>query len=396
MRLISNKAITLPLSICALVLAHGAYANCTDRSSNQRIPSIALKEIADGLKNPVHITHAGDSSGRLFVVEQAGVIRIIDHGRLLSQPFLDIRDRVNSGGEKGLLGVAFHPRYEDNGLFYVDYTTRQKGLHTIIAEFKRRNHSQADPGSERLLLKIKQPYANHNGGQLAFGPDGYLYIGMGDGGSANDPFGNGQNTQTLLGKLLRIDVDRRDGARAYAVPADNPFVGTPSYREEIWALGLRNPWRFSFDAETGVLYLADVGQDEYEEVDVIKRGRNYGWNIMEGPICTPGVSTNCSKSGLELPILSYPHPDGFSITGGFVYRGEAIPGLCGIYVYGDYVTQHIWGLRYDGRKVTQQQLLLKTPHAISSFGEDEAHELYLADYSHGKVIKIVPGAASSR
>ncbi len=395
MRFIINKAITLPLSACALALAHSGYANCTDSGSSQRIPSIALKEIAHGLKSPVHITHAGDGSGRLFVVEQAGMIRIIDHGKLLSQPFLDIRERVNSGGEKGLLGIAFHPRYKDNGLFYVDYTTQQKGLHTIIAEYKRGNGNQADPGSERLLLKIKQPYGNHNGGQLAFGPDGYLYIGMGDGGSANDPFDNGQNTQTLLGKLLRIDVDRRDGTRAYAIPADNPFVGTPNHREEIWAFGLRNPWRFSFDAETGVLYLADVGQDEYEEIDVIKKGGNYGWNIMEGPICTPGVSTNCNKSGLELPILSYPHPDGFSITGGFVYRGEAIPKLCGVYVYGDYVTQRIWGLRYDGHKVTQQQLLLKTRHAVSSFGEDEARELYLADYSHGKVIKIVPAAAGS-
>lgn len=388
---VKGTLILLP-GICALALAHMSYGSCTDPGVNQRIPSIALKEIAHGLKNPVHITNAGD--GRLFVVEQAGVIRIIDQGRLLPQPFLDIRKRVDSGGEKGLLSVAFHPRYKDNGLFYVDYTTQQKGLHTIIAEFKRRSDNQADPESERVLLKIKQPYANHNGGQLAFGPDGYLYIGMGDGGLANDPFSNGQNTQTLLGALLRIDVDRREGTRAYAIPPDNPFVGKAKHREEIWAFGLRNPWRFSFDASDGLLYLADVGQDEYEEIDVIMKGRNYGWNVMEGPICTPGVSPNCNKSGLELPIFSYPHPDGFSITGGFVYRGKAIPELCGVYIYGDYVAQRIWGLRYDGSKVTQQQPLLKTRHAISSFGEDQAHELYLADYSHGKVIKIVPAASS--
>ncbi len=394
MRLIITKVLTLLLGVYALAFAHTGHGNCADPGTNQRIPSIALKEVARGLKNPVHITHAGDGSSRLFVVEQAGVIRIIDDGQLLSQPFLDIRERVNSGGEKGLLSVAFHPRYKDSGLFYANYTTQQKGLHTIIAEFKRSNHNQADSGSERLLLKIKQPYGNHNGGQLAFGPDGYLYIGMGDGGSANDPFGNGQNTQTLLGALLRIDVDRRDGARAYAIPADNPFIGTPNYREEIWAFGLRNPWRFSFDADKGLLYLADVGQDEYEEIDVIKKGRNYGWNIMEGPICTPGVGANCNKSGLELPILSYPHPDGFSITGGFVYRGKAIPELCGVYVYGDYITQRVWGLRYDGHKVTQQQLLLKTRHAISSFGEDEAHELYLADHTGGKIVKIVPARGS--
>jgi glucose/arabinose dehydrogenase len=394
MRPIVKKALTLLVGVCTLALAYMSYGSCTDPGVNQRIPSIALQEIAHGLKNPVHITNAGDGSGRLFVVEQAGVIRIIDQGRLLPQPFLDIRERVNSGGEKGLLSVAFHPRYKDNGLFYVDYTTQQKGLHTIIAEFKRRSDNEADPASERLLLKIKQPYANHNGGQLAFGPDGYLYIGMGDGGLANDPFGNGQNTQTLLGALLRIDVDRRDGTRAYAIPPDNPFVGKPKHREEIWAFGLRNPWRFAFDASGGLLYLADVGQDEYEEIDIIRKGRNYGWNIMEGPSCTPGVSANCNKSGLELPIFSYPHPDGFSITGGFVYRGKAIPELCGVYVYGDYVAQRIWGLRYNGSKVTQQRLLLKTRHAISSFGEDQAHELYLADHGHGKVMKIVPTAGS--
>jgi glucose/arabinose dehydrogenase len=394
MRLIIKRTLTILLGICAPALTHISYGGCTDPGANHRLPPIALEEITDGLKHPVHITYAGDGSSRLFVVEQAGVIRVIDQGQLLPQPFLDIHERVNSGGEKGLFSVAFHPQYKDNGLFYVDYTTHQKGLHSIIAEFKRRNYNQADPGSERVLLKIKQPYANHNGGQLAFGPDGYLYIGMGDGGSANDPFGNGQNTQTLLGKLLRIDVDRRNGTRAYGVPPDNPFIGTAKSRDEIWAFGLRNPWRFSFDTDSGLLYLADVGQDAYEEIDVIKKGRNYGWNIMEGPICTPGVGINCNKSGLELPIFSYPHPDGFSITGGFVYRGQAIPELCGVYIYGDYVAQRIWGLRYDGRKVTQQQLLLKTRHPISSFGEDQEHELYLADYSHGKVIKIVPAASS--
>lgn len=373
-------------------LAQAGYAACLPPAGDASIPSIALKEVVRGLSSPVHITHAGDGSNRLYVVEQEGVIRVIKGERLLAQPFLDIRDRVNSGGEKGLLSVAFHPLYTENGLLYVNYTMRARGLHTIVAEFKRGTGGQVETASERVLLKIKQPYANHNGGQLAFGPDGYLYVGMGDGGSANDPLDHGQNTRTLLGALLRIDVNGRGDGKPYAVPPDNPFIGQADYLKEIWALGLRNPWRFSFDAMSGQLFLADVGQDDEEEINIIKKGGNYGWNIMEGMGCTPGVLINCNKTGLELPIFSYPHPEGFSITGGFVYRGKAIPGLCGVYVYGDYVSQRIWGLRYDGRRVTRQRELLKTRHAISSFGEDEAHELYVADHSSGRVLKIVPAA----
>ncbi|MFQ5937177.1 MAG: PQQ-dependent sugar dehydrogenase, partial [Acidiferrobacterales bacterium] len=377
-------------TICGvtIVFVQASYAACLEQSASHSIPSIALKEVVRGLKNPVHLANAGDGSGRLYVVEQQGVIRVIENGRLQSRPFLDIRDRVNSGGEKGLLSVAFHPKYRDNGQFYVNYTTRNRGLHTIVAEHRRRTKDRADPVSERVLLQIKQPYGNHNGGQLAFGPDGYLYIGMGDGGAANDPFNHGQQTQTLLGAMLRIDVDRRTGGHAYGIPADNPFVGKVLARDEIWAYGLRNPWRFSFDAGSGLLFVADVGQNHQEEIDVIKKGRNYGWNTMEGTICTPGVNFNCDKSGLELPIFSYPQPEGFSITGGFVYRGKAISALCGTYIYGDYVSQRVWGLRYNGRQVTRQRQLLKTRHAISSFGEDEAFELYMVDHG-GKVMKIV-------
>lgn len=383
----------MPLLASAVsFLAQPGHAACLPLADDAPIPPIALKEVVRGLSSPVHITHANDGSNRLYVVEQEGVIRVIEHGNLLAQPFLDIRDRVNSGGEKGLLSVAFHPRHAENGLLYVNYTTRARGLHTIVAEFKRGAGGQVQTASERVLLKIKQPYANHNGGQLAFGPDGYLYIGMGDGGSANDPLDHGQNTRTLLGALLRIDVDHRGQGHLYAVPPDNPFVGQSDYLKEIWAFGLRNPWRFSFDVASGQLFLADVGQDEEEEINIIKKGGNYGWNIMEGMSCTPGVLINCNKAGLELPIFAYPHPEGFSITGGFVYRGKAIPGLCGAYVYGDYVSQRIWGLRYDGHRVTRQRELLKTRHAISSFGEDETHELYVADHTGGKIMKIVPGA----
>ena len=379
-------------SFPVLFVEAAVAAACADPGSDRPIPPIALQELVDGLNEPVHLTHAGDATGRLFVAEQRGVIRVIDRGVLRTEPFLDIRERVNSGGEKGLLSVAFHPQYQNNRRFYVDYTTRENGLRTVVAQFKRAAPGRANSQSERVLLKIAQPFANHNGGQLVFGPDGYLYIGMGDGGGANDPHENGQNPNTLLGALLRIDVNRTGTTLPYGIPADNPFIGKPRHRAELWAYGLRNPWRFSFDASTGRLYLADVGQDRAEEIDVIERGRNYGWNIMEGNICTPAVNRQCDSSGLAPPIFTYLHPEGFSITGGFVYRGNAIPGLCGVYIYGDYVTQRIWGLRYDGHRVTRQRKLLDTSHAISSFGEDQQHELYVVDHGSGAILKIVaPG-----
>ncbi|MFQ5993750.1 MAG: PQQ-dependent sugar dehydrogenase [Acidiferrobacterales bacterium] len=377
--------------LAMLALGESAHAVvCAEKNANQPIPRIALREVASGLRKPVHVTNAGDGSNRLFIVEQGGVIRILEVGQLRAQPFLDIQDRVVSGGERGLLSVAFHPNYARNGRFYVNYTTRDRGLFTIVGEFERATPNHANSRSERVLLKIRQPFGNHNGGQLAFGPEGYLYIGMGDGGAANDPHDNGQKTDTLLGAMLRVDIDRRTPSQAYAIPPDNPFTGRPGYRPEIWAYGLRNPWRFSFDVANGRLYLADVGQNSYEEIDVIEKGGNYGWNIMEGNICTPDVNRRCNKTGLSLPIFTYPQPEGFSVTGGFVYRGRAIPALCGVYVYGDYVTERIWGLRYDGYRVTRQRKLLKTRHAISSFGEDEVRELYVADHAGGKILKMVP------
>lgn len=408
---IIGRIISIHLCLLLFILfSSGHSANlCMEPASSAPIPPVSLVEIAGGFFNPTHITHAGDGSGRLFVVEQAGVIRIIENGKVLPVPFLDIHNRVESGGEKGLLSVTFHPQSKDNGLFYVDYTTSSSGgLYTHISRFKHKDYNHAEPESEVVLLRIRQPYSNHNGGQVTFGPDGYLYIGMGDGGSANDPHGNGQNTAVLLGKLLRIDVDHKEAPLIYAIPKDNPFAGKKTGREEIWAYGLRNPWRFSFDPADGRLYLADVGQNEVEEINTIEKGGNYGWNIMEGDICTHGVNKDCNKAGLKMPIHTYRHTEGFSITGGFVYRGNNIPGLCGVYLYADYVTGKIWGLRYDGNKVTvntelvnlkstnlpniMTRLVSKLQGAsigISSFGEDQNHELYIADHQNGKIMKII-------
>lgn len=375
-------------------------ATCPDPDPRAPIPDIGLREVVSGLSQPVDITH--DGSNRLFVVEQAGTIRIVEDGKLLKQPFLDISARVTSGGEMGLLGLAFHPRYRDNGQFFVNYTTDRGGLRTHVARFMRIDARRADPDSEKVLLAFEQPYRNHNGGQLAFGPDGYLYIATGDGGSANDPQDNGQDLSTLLGKILRIDVDKRSSSLLYAIPHDNPFVNKPKARGEIWAYGLRNPWRMSFDAGNGRLYAADVGQNAVEEINVITKGGNYGWRITEGDICTPGVSENCDRRGLEPPIHVYHHPEGFSITGGYVYRGKGYPGLCGVYLFADYVTQRVWGLRYDGKQVTAQRELVGAEFIsrvlgrlrlgalqISSFGQGADLELYVAAHQTGRLFKVV-------
>ena len=374
---------------------------CPDPPATAPIPDITLAEVASGLKYPVHIAHDGTPK-RLYVVEQAGTIRIIENGKVLPEPFLDIRARVESGGEKGLLAVAFHPSYADNGLLYVNYTTRRDGkLYTHISRLRRAAARRADAASETVLLRIEQPYSNHNGGQLAFGPDGYLYIGLGDGGSANDPHDHGQNLGSLLGKILRIDIDASDAGRPYAIPPDNPFTNRKDARAEIWAYGLRNPWRFAFDAANGRLYAADVGQDAVEEIDVIERGGNYGWRLMEGDICTPAIGAHCDRRGFMPPIHVYRHPEGFSVTGGFVYRGASVPGLCGVYLFADYVTQRLWGLRYDGVRVTAHRELIDTAFIervlgrlrlgslqISSFGQDADLELYVAAHQSGRIFRI--------
>lgn len=354
------------------------------------VPTIRLESVATGLTDPIGLFNAGDERGRLFVIEQGGTIRILQNGAVSGTPFLDIRERVTAGGEKGLLGLAFHPKFKENGRFFVNYTSPTGGLHTVISEFKA-GAGGADPDSERILLTIPQPFANHNGGNIVFGPDGFLYIGMGDGGAANDPRGNGQNLGTLLGKMLRIDVDQKSGGKEYAVPPDNPFVATPGAAPEVWAYGLRNPWRFSFDPQTGLLYAGDVGQNAREEIHVIRKGGNNGWNPMEGMICTPGVNNgNCDKSRYDLPIIDYPRSEGTTVVGGYVYRGSAIPNLAGAYLYADFGSGRLWMLRYDGSAVSDQRLLLETGENIASFGEDEQRELYLVDIG-GEIFKIVSG-----
>ena len=351
---------------------------------------VRLERIATGLSGPVHLT-APSSDDRLFVVEQPGRIRIVRGGALLATPFLDITAKVGSGGERGLLGLAFHPDYATNGFFYVNYTDRAGDTrierYTVTADPDR-----ADPSSARLILTVDQPYANHNGGLVLFGPDGMLYIGFGDGGSGGDPHGHGQNRATLLGSLLRIDVDAGD---PYGIPADNPLVAVQGARPEIWAWGLRNPWRFSFDRTAGFLYVADVGQNEWEEVNAVpseQAGVNYGWNIMEGAHCFRAAS--CDRSGLVVPILEYPHGDGCSVTGGHVYRGQAIPAIRGHYFYADYCRGWIRSFRFTGQEVVERtEWPFGDIGSVLSFGEDAAGELYVLASSDGvgSVYRLVAG-----
>lgn len=353
-------------------------------------PRISLVPFASGFTQPVQVTHAGDGSGVLYVVEQVGRIRTIRNGTVDASPFLDIAGRLIAGGESGLLGLAFSPDYAANGRFYVNYTRTPDGA-TVVARFLATGTPRvADPSSEEVLLVIAQPFANHNGGQIRFGPDGFLYIGMGDGGSGGDPDNNAQNPSTLLGKMLRIDVE--SGAAPYAIPPSNPFVGTAGFLGEIWALGFRNPWRFSFDRLTGDLYIGDVGQSGFEEVDFQPAGspggENYGWRIMEGNHCFGGAV--CDPTGLVPPVAEYDHSQGCAVTGGTVYRGSAHPALTGVYFYADFCSGRIFGLLRDGPS-WQSETLLIVPLAISSFGEDEAGNLYVTDHGGGAVHQVVAG-----
>lgn len=347
-------------------------------------PAIGLQPVVSGLENPVYVTNAGDGTGRLFVVEQAGTIRIIREGKLLPRPFLDIRSRVISGGELGLLSVAFHPQYTRNGRFFINYTADGENLRTVIAEYRVSSDPNVAETTERVLLRIAQPFRNHNGGLNRFGPDGMLYIGMGDGGSGGDPMNNGQRLDTLLGKLLRLNVD---GDSPYGVPRDNPFVGRAGAREEIWAYGLRNPWRFAFDREGGRLFLADVGQNRWEEIDIIEKGGNYGWRIMEGAHCF-NPSEGCATGGLQRPIAEYGRELGCSVTGGYVYRGQRVRALLGRYLFADYCSGRIWTLRENGGRWVMESLR-DTELSVSSFGEDQAGEIYVVDH-RGAVYQIVP------
>jgi glucose/arabinose dehydrogenase len=354
-------------------------------------PALTTTLIARGLQSPLDLQAPPGDHARVFVVEQPGRIRIVRGTTVAPTPFLDISSRVSSGGERGLLGLAFHTRYSETGRFFVNYTDPQGD--TRISEFRvsSGNPDQADASSERELMFVRQPFANHNGGGLAFGNDGMLYIGLGDGGSGGDPQGNGQNLGTRLGKLLRIDVDR--GA-PFAVPADNPFVGRAGALPEIWAYGLRNPWRFAFDRASGDLLIADVGQGAVEEVDLAARrgGDNFGWNVMEGSRCFR-PSSGCSSQGLTLPILEYTHSQGCSITGGVVYRGCRLPGYQGTYFYSDYCTAFVRSFRLEGGRVVDERdwsaALGRGLDSVTSFGTDGDGEAYIVDQD-GEVYKIVP------
>lgn len=349
---------------------------------------------------PVDLQHAGDGSGRLFVVEQEGLIRVFanDPEVPAAGVFLDIQDRVQCCGEQGLLGLAFHPSYADNGRFFVYYSAGSGPRRSVLARYgvDPADPNRADPGSEEILLEVPQPYSNHNAGQIRFGPDGYLYVALGDGGNGGDPEGNGQDRTTLLGSILRLDVDQPTGGRGYGIPPDNPFAGnTDGFREEIYAYGLRNPWRFSFDPDTGRLWAADVGQDYYEEIDIIESGGNYGWDCREGMHAyngpRGGPSPACeSATGFIEPVHEYTHAQGQSVTGGFVYRGPGRPDLAGQYIYADYLSGRIWALTFDGTAVTDNRELLDTGLTITSFGVDEHDELYLCDFGSGRIYRFVP------
>ncbi len=361
---------------------------------------IILEPIVSGLQYPVDINHAGDGSGRLFVVEQQGVIKIIEDGTVVSPPFLNISDRVQCCGEQGLLGVAFHPDYQINGYLYVNYTSQlREGIaeagDTIIARYQvlEENPDVADAASEQILMVITQPFSNHNAGKLLFSPiDGYLYIPLGDGGSGGDPGNRAQDPGTLLGKILRIDVD---SGSPYSIPTDNPFADPGDPLDEIWALGLRNPWRFSFDRGTGDLYIGDVGQDDWEEIDYqaaeTPGGLNFGWRCREGAHDF-NFSDECALSELTDPIAEYDHGQGYSVTGGFVYRGSRYQALVGRYFYADYGTGRIWTVYSVGPDSwSTPELMLDTSLKISTFGEDESGELYLAhrNLSNGTIYQII-------
>jgi len=366
-------------------------------SSAGPLAGVALEEVLSLPSAPTYfVSPPGDP--RLFIVQRNGAIRIRAHDTLLPDPFLDLGEKITEEGEGGLLSMAFHPRYAENGFFFVNYTDTEGD--TVVARYRRSDAdpNRADPGSAVRLLWIDQPYSNHNGGQLQFGPDGYLYVGMGDGGSAGDPSCYAQRRVNLLGKMLRIDVDHETGGRSYAIPPDNPYLGENRLPDEAWAIGLRNPWRFSFDRATGDLWIGDVGQNRREEIDLqaagTPGGRNYGWKPMEGTLCfkddqcevdTPA----CGAPELTLPVLEYPHDDDeCSVTGGYVYRGRAIPSLVGSYLFGDYCSGRIWAAK-PGKNGFDVRYLPERATSIVTFGEDRDGEVWVGTYQ-GTAHKLVP------
>lgn len=387
-----NRALWIVLAaVCLLVVGCGGIQSTSPTPSP--VPSagaISLQLVASGLTAPLDLEQPNDGSSRLFVVEQRGAIKILQTGALLPQPFLDISNKVIFKGEMGLLGLTFHPGFQTNRKFYVNYVRNAGGqFQSVIAEYLASvtNPNQSDPASERILLVVDQVsnFVNHKAGQLAFGPDGFLYFGLGDGGGAGDPFGHGQDTQTLLGKLMRIDVNSTGAGKPYAIPADNPFATGGGF-PEIYAIGFRNPWRFSFDRNSSRLFMADVGQDKFEEIDIVHKGGNYGWNTMEGTHCFNPPS-GCNMAGLELPMVEISHPEAEAVIGGFIYHGTAVAGLQNQYIFGD-LSGKIWSLQENPANTFTRTLLLSPGFNISSFGQDAAGELYVVDVG-GRVFKII-------
>ena len=386
---------SLALALLVLSLLLGTRLKAAPFPVAGTVQGVSLQEIASSLGPVTGITHAGD--GRLFLTIRTGLIVILENGSPRPQPFLDIQSLTTTDGERGLLSTAFHPRYAENGFFFIDYTNLQGN--TVIARYQvsASDPNRADPASARILLTIEQPFSNHNGGQLQFGPDGYLYIGMGDGGSANDPACRAQRTDTLLGKMLRIDVDQNVATPPYyGIPASNPFRGAGDPLDKVWASGLRNPWRFSFDRQTGDLWIGDVGQDRREEIDFqpasSRGGENYGWKVMEGTLCNssdacPAATPACGSTAYTLPVLEYDHNPHCAVTGGYVYHGHGAPQLRGSYVFGDLCSGVIWAAARSGngftvRTVSGQVSLLTT------FGEDLTGELYAANLN-GQLFRLV-------
>ena len=367
-----------------------AAASDTPASAGGALPRVRTETVFPRVSfdRMVFLTHPDGIPDRLYLVLQPGRIMAFDNVADPSSPqtFLDIQSRVSDrGNEEGLLGLAFDPDYANNGYFYVYYSAASPRRSVIARYHAPPGTQRVDPTTEKIIMEIGQPFSNHNGGQVTFGPDGYLYVGLGDGGSGGDPRGHGQNLGTLLGTILRIDVSTLDKTGSYAVPPDNPLVGMQGARPEIWAYGLRNPWRFSFDRETGDLWTGDVGQNKLEEIDIIKPGANYGWNIVEGTLCFR--DSPCSSEGLEPPVAEYGRNGGCSVTGGYVYRGERIPSLVGAYLYGDFCTGNIWALRYDGGKVVGQALIADTGLQIASFAEGPDGEVYILSFT-GEIARL--------
>lgn len=383
------------LLIAAIVVAQFAIGSTARAQESSPFDpaafKIGLELLAKGFDRPVLMVDANDGTGRAFVVEQGGTVRLLVDGEILADPFLDISQRVSNDSEQGLLSIALHPEFAANGTFFINYTDTNGNTQVERWSVSTENSNVADPPSAETILTVEQPAPNHNGGLLLFGPDGYLYVGLGDGGNQGDPNGHGQDTNTLLGSILRIDIDNSDNGLAYGIPDDNPFASGDGGLPEIWLYGFRNPWRFSFDRATGDIFIGDVGQGDFEEIDRYPAGsdeRNFGWNLMEGSACH--ATPDCDQSGLVLPIFEYSHDLGCSVTGGYVYRGDEHPSLSGVYFLADYCTGLLWGL---GRAENDEWVAsepVETGLNMSSFAEDAGGQLFVLDLN-GAIYRVVTG-----